>query len=143
MVKYFGAVLLMIFFIQGCKKDDIKKEAGLLSKAVADNRTMLYSYDDNDRLISIEEIYSTGKILYSVVFDSQGRVTRSEKKRDGVLAYYYSYVYNDKGLIIKKIGTTLDPLDYAYNRAYGYDEKGRVIADTSFLPPNNRLVLDF
>jgi YD repeat-containing protein len=147
MLKTISAFLLLSICFIGCNKgDDASNGNALLSKVTNDDETRMYQYDQQNRLIKIERIGNDG-ILYadSITYDGNGRLQNSITKDRviGMTDYYYTYLRNDKGQIIRKFGTKQNGAIVPNDHSYAYDDKGRVIADTAYYQQTNSIVSYF
>jgi hypothetical protein len=139
-------LLLSICFIACNKGDDTPNGNALLSKVTDGDGTRMYQYDKQNRLTRIERVENDG-ILYadSMIYDANGRLQKSVTKEKiiGRTDYYYTYLRNDKAQIIRKLGMNQGSGIVPNDHSYAYDDKGRIIADTTYYQQTNSILSYF
>ncbi|MGB8191150.1 MAG: hypothetical protein WCF67_04480 [Chitinophagaceae bacterium] len=136
----FKALLLLILpglLLLSCKKNTSINEGTLLKRTVkvsSNQHTTVdtFMYDSQARLTGIKYFNTNTEYDKEIMYDAQGRLSKVRYIYLGVEQHSYSFIYNDKGQIIKKIATSAPGFDYPYGQSYAYDNVGRVIADTNY-----------
>ena len=142
MEKMISVFLLLCLGLLSCKKDDnTPSKKALLSKVINDGEATVYYYDVLNRLIKIERPDASIWLIDTIMYDAQGRLHKSNSIDVTVsLVYPYTYLRNDKGQVIRKVGTPIDGRFTPNDHSYTYDHKGRVIADTTYLRQSTSIV---
>lgn len=102
---------------------------------------LVYSYNEADQLVSVEQRYNTTSNFYEFSYDESGRL--AQIRWENVFTYTIDYTYDQQGLLIEeRLGewTTYSSIfapesnfDYLLSEnihAYTYDEKGNLTTGT-------------
>jgi len=98
----FGTALVLCL-VAACKKDNKRStKTYLVYQQITDTRgngggldTATYTYDEQDRPVSITDFNGQGKVTFKVTYDSQNRVSTAKKyNSSGGLIIEYDFFYN-------------------------------------------------
>lgn len=130
-------LLFILLYNSACNKNNNEPDSGgtLLSQIKETEQingntsvsTNVYSYDTNNKLISV--VGGLDSTLFD--YDSQGQLLgeRYFNKVAGPV-YNETFVYDTQGRIIKKTGTSLQANLDINDHSYGYDINNNIIADS-------------
>jgi YD repeat-containing protein len=135
--KLLSLTAIVSLFIFSCKKNPPNNEGALIKRIVQilpdrNKPIEAFFYDSQKRLTSLRFLDSSSLYDNDLEYDAQSRLSKISYSYIGTEIYSCSFVYNDKGQIIKKI-TINDPgYDACNDESYTYDDNGRVISDTTY-----------
>ena len=154
MLKVLLATLLVFLLFISCTKENLRTQrTEVLEKMVQrnhDNRTYTfnYSYDDQNRLayIKVGSSFYTWQSVTEVQYDAQGRLSKAlyyDTNDSNVITrqnHSYTFFYDNQNRISRKIYTALSPTTTGgKDHSFGYDSKGRLIADSTLAGPNGEV----
>jgi len=124
---------LIILAFSSCKKEGSSNSTGTVLKMIKRTERdsifyRIFQYDNQQRLTSILDSNNNGnKRRFDIFYDSQGKLFKVTE--DGNL---FTFEFDDKGRIIKKIGLYSGQAQSSIQNTYKYDINGRVIADSMY-----------
>jgi hypothetical protein len=147
--------VLMVCMVAGCKKDNPNNKTYLVKQQITDASaegvpldTANYTYDDKNRITKITDGTHPNMVTFTMVYDSQNRVTTASKYADnGNLIIEFDFFYNtgSSGYIFhgssladtayftfnSKNQVTLINTKHSGSQQFTYDSKGNVATTTA------------
>ena len=157
----------MTCFAVGCKKDQQNNKIYLLKQQIIDDRveghpldTTTYTYNDQNRIISISDGTPPNRISFSFTYDSENRISIGRKyNSSGALIIEFDFYYNtgssgyyfygpthapDTAVFIfnaKKQITEIQTL-HSGSQAFTYDSNGNITSSTGYQPDGSNNIFD-
>lgn len=137
-LKALSVITILSLILLNCKKEPEINEGSLIKRTVQtyyDRHTTVdtFLYDTQKRLTGIKYFNTNTKYDNKIEYDEQARLSKARYSYMGVEKYSCSFIYNEKGQIIKKLVTPSSPgLLNIYDESYAYDNTGRLISDTTY-----------
>lgn len=143
------ALFYVMLFVLSCKKESDDRYSRLkqinyrtTAAGIGDKIDVTFDYDAQGRVVSLNthlirnvffnntqfEQLSTTTVMYN----ANGRFEKSTYTLNSKPQYFYTYYYNTKGQVTKKLHTKLHASAQAEDHAYTYDNQGRLIADSVY-----------
>jgi len=159
--------VIIICFAAGCKKDKQNNSIYLLKQQIIDDRveggpldTTNYTYNDQNRILSITDGTAPNRVSFSFAYDSENRLSIGRKfNNSGTLVIEFDFFYNTGSsgyyfhgpthpsdtavftLNDKKQVTKIQSL-HSGSQEFTYDANGNIASSTIFAADGTSNILD-